>query len=39
MNKPTRSSGKLAILMIVVVVLGVIGFIAYGLLVAWGPRM
>lgn len=38
MNKQTGNS-KVAILMIVVVVIGVVGFIAYGLLVAWGPRM
>jgi hypothetical protein len=38
MNKQTGGS-KLSALMIVIVVVGVVGFIAYGLLVAWGPRM
>ena len=38
MNKQTGDS-KLAILMILLIVVGVVGFVAYGLLIAWGPRM
>ncbi len=38
MNRKHGGS-KLAVLMILVIVVAVIGFVAYGVMIAWGPRM